>query len=246
MATAEWVAGQLGARLGARTRRRFTRVDPPEARPAWPAAPEPASEEPTGVAAVEAADREPSLVASAVNPAWDGAGRAEGRPGTGVFFYDGVAAGREVRAGLSRRSAAVRPLPMEDLCFFAKSIDNSRLVRVVDPRSPRECLGLVACLSAVFLLAVLYIVPSLLLLRAGYRVETLKKENDALVESNRQLQVKEAELRDPQRIYSIARGKLGLSEPAPEQVVWPEADGHMPTGHELLARNASRNSNKER
>jgi cell division protein FtsL len=199
----------------------------------------------SGVAAEEDAGCRPRLVAADANRGWDAGAGEQAGPGAGVFFYDGVAAGREVRAGLSRRSAAVRPLPMEDLCFFAKSIDNSRLVRVVDPHSRRECLGLVACLSAVFVLAVIYIVPSLLLLRTGYRVETLKKENDALVESNRQLQVKEAVLRDPQRIYSIARGKLGLSEPAPEQVVWPEADGHMPTGHELLARNAFRN-NKER
>ncbi|HYM09685.1 MAG TPA: cell division protein FtsL [Bryobacterales bacterium] len=233
MATAEWVAGQLGARLGARTRRRAGRVEPV----AWPAEP--------GAMADEDAERQERPVAAGADRGWDAPAGAQAGPGAAAFFYDGVAAGREVRAGLSRRSAAVRPLPMEDLCFFAKSIDNSRLVRVVDPRSPRECLGLVACLSAVFILAVTYIVPCLLLLRTGYRVETLKKQNDALVESNRQLQVKEAVLRDPQRIYSIARGKLGLSEPAPEQVVWPEAGGQMPTGHELLARNASRN-NKER
>jgi cell division protein FtsL len=153
------------------------------------------------------------------------------------FLYDGVAAGREVRARLSRRYAAARPLPMEEICFFVKTIDNSRLVRVVDPRSRRECLGLIGCLAAVFALALLYIGPSLALLRIGYRLEDLKKEHESLAESARQLQVKEAALRDPQRIYSIARGRLGLDSPAPEQVVWPEADGAG--GRELLARNRS-------
>jgi len=159
--------------------------------------------------------------------------------GGGGFFYDGVAAGREVRAGLSRRSAATRPLPMEGVCFFVKSVDNSRLVRVVDPNSKRECMGLVACVSAVFVMALLYIGPCLAMLRTGYRIQDLQKENQVLAESARQLQVKEAVLRDPQRIYSIARGQLGLTEPAPEQVVWPDADGLPPSGSELLARNAA-------
>ncbi len=169
-------------------------------------------------------------------------GREEERPGdAGLFFYDGVAAGREVRAGLSRRFAATRPLPMEDLCFFVKPIDNSRLVRVVDPHSRRECLGLAAGLSAVFVLALLLIGPRLALLHTGYRLEDLKKENEALVETGRQLQVKEATLRDPQRIYSIAHGKLGLAAPRPEQVVW--SDVNTPSGKDdLLARNNSRNN----
>ncbi len=161
-------------------------------------------------------------------------GRGEG------FFYDGVAAGREVRAGLSRRSAATRPLPMEDLCFFVKPIDNSRLVRVLDPHSRSECLKLVAVVSAVFFLALLYILPYLSLLRAGYRVEDLKKDHETLAEAGRQLKIKEAELRDPHRIAAIARGNLGMLEAAPEQVVWPEASGSQPGAGELIAHDLSR------
>src|SRR5712692_4534926 len=163
-------------------------------------------------------------------------GREEAETGHGTsFFYDGVAAGREVRAGLSRRAAATRPLPMEDLCFFVKTIDNSRLMRVVDPHSRRECFGLIACVSAVFLLALLYIGPRLALLHTGYRTEDLKKQNESLAETNRQLQMKEATLRDPQRIYSIAV-KMGLVTPAPEQMVFPEGDGRILNGRDLMAR----------
>ena len=157
------------------------------------------------------------------------------------FYYDGVAAGREVRAGLSRRPAATRPLPMEDLCFFVKTIDNSRLVRVVDPHSKRECLGLVGAVSAMFVLALLYIGPVLAMLRTGYRLQDLQKENEALVEASRQLQVQEARLRDPQRIYGIAR-RLNLHAPAPEQVVWPEASGNIPNSRDMLARSAAANN----
>ena len=124
---------------------------------------------------------------------------------------------------------------MEELCFFVKSIDNSRLVRVVDPHSRRQCLGLVASVLAMFVIVLLYAVPYLGKFRSGYRIEDLKREHEALVESGRQLKVKEAALRDPQRIYSIA-SKLGLSAPAPEQVVWSESGSARP---DLLARNAA-------
>jgi len=159
--------------------------------------------------------------------------RESGPPGD-RFFYDGVAAGRDVRAGLARRAAANRPLPLEELCFFVKPIDNSRLVRVVDPHSRRECLGLVVCVSAVFCLALLYVLPYLAILRTGYRTEEQKKEYEVLAANNRQLQIREAKLRDPRRIQSIARG-LGLQVAAPQQVVWPEG-GAPRTDAELLAR----------
>ena len=171
-----------------------------------------------------------------------GAWTREGRSRSGeaeTFFYDGVAAGREVRAGLSRRSAATRPLPMEEICFFVKSIDNSRLIRVVDPGSRRECFGLIAFLGAVFCLALFYVGPDLAMLRTGYRIEDLKRQHEAMVESNRRLQVSEAALRNPQRIYSIARRNLGLNDPGPEQVVWPEGNSAEPGGSELLAHNTS-------
>lgn len=173
-----------------------------------------------------------------------GTGRlpANGLTAAGVqgFFYDGVAADRAVRAGLSRRWAATRPLPMEELCFFVKPIDNSRLSRVVDPHSSRECLKLVGCVSAVFVLVLLYVGPYVVSLRAGYRLAAIQKQHEALTESTRQLQVKQAKLRDPQRIYSIARGKLGLDSPEPEQVAWPDGPRSQPNDPALLARNSSR------
>ena len=163
---------------------------------------------------------------------WNGEARRAG------FFYDGVEAGREVRASLSRRSAATRPLPLEGLCFFVKPIDNSRLVRVVDPHSRKECLGLVLTVAALFVLALGYVVPYLSLLRTGYRIEDLKKEYEAMSESNRQLQVKEAVLKDPQRIYSIASGKLGLNVPSTERVAWSEPGRNHSFDGDLIARNA--------
>jgi cell division protein FtsL len=157
------------------------------------------------------------------------------------FIYDGISAGRDVRAGLSRRAAASRPLPMEDLCFFVKTIDNSRLVRVLDPHSRRDCVKLIVFVSALCLLAMLYVVPYLALRYTGYRIEDLKSEHVSLAETNRSLQVQEAALRDPQRIDAIARTRLGMRPALPEQVAWPDAGRPVrPDDRELLARNLSR------
>ena len=154
------------------------------------------------------------------------------------FLYDGVAAGREVRAGLARRSAACRPLPMEDLCFFVKPIDNSRLVRLMDPHSKWELVKMLAGGLFVFVLALGYLVPYLSVLRTGYRIEDLKKDNEDLVERGRALQVQEARLKNPKRIDQMARG-LGLRKPTADQVVW--ADGVAPANpSELVAQNVSR------
>jgi cell division protein FtsL len=158
----------------------------------------------------------------------------------GGFFYDGVAAGREVRAGLARRSAATRPLPLEDLCFFVKPIDNSRLVRVVDPRSRWDLLKMLLGGLFVFALALGYLLPYLGMLRSGYRIQDLQKEHERLAQETRQLQVAEAGLRNPQRIDAIARAQLGMIKPDPAQVSW--ADGaHTPARpSDMLAQDLSR------
>jgi cell division protein FtsL len=55
--------------------------------------------------------------------------------------------------------------------------------------------------------------------RYGYQIEQLKAERTALEEWNRQLRLEQASLADPQRIDTLARRKLGLTPPKPEQVV---------------------------
>ncbi len=150
------------------------------------------------------------------------------------FYYDGVMAGREVRAGLSRRPAASRPLPMEEICFFVKPVDNSRLVRVLDPGSRWEWAKVGGAVAAVFVMALLYVLPYLFMLRAGYRIEDSKKQHQELVEAGRRLQVDQAALRDPVRIARQARA-LGMRPPTSAQVSYADASGASPA--DLVAGN---------
>jgi cell division protein FtsL len=102
--------------------------------------------------------------------------------------------------------------------YFRKPIDNSRLVKVEDPRREREMkhFGLALCL--LFLLVMGYALQHFRAIEYGYKIEALRSERDGLTEMNRALRLEEASLRDPERIDFKAR-QLGLQPPQPGQVV---------------------------
>ena|SRR5215469_14647286 len=101
--------------------------------------------------------------------------------------------------------------------YFAKRIDNSRVLRVVDPKRRREMLSFGLMLSILFLLVMVYLLQHLSAIEYGYRIEQAKAELSSVVESNRELKLEESSLRDLERIETEAR-KLGMVPPAAGQV----------------------------
>jgi cell division protein FtsL len=102
--------------------------------------------------------------------------------------------------------------------YFSKAIDNSRLVKMDDPRRGRERKQLGIALSCLFLLVMTYAWQHFRAIEYGYKIESLKMQRDGLVEENRGLRLEEASLRDPQRIDTLAR-QLGLQSPQAGQVI---------------------------
>jgi cell division protein FtsL len=105
--------------------------------------------------------------------------------------------------------------------FFAKHIDNSRIVKADDPERRREMRTFTAVMSVLFLLVMVYVWQHFSAIEIGYHVEAQKLQVGQLQEENRQLRLSEAQLTDPGRIDRVAR-QLGLNEPQPGQVVRPE------------------------
>ncbi len=105
--------------------------------------------------------------------------------------------------------------------FFAKHIDNSRIVKADDPERRREMRTFTAVMSVLFLLVMVYVWQHFSAIEIGYHVEAQKQQVEQLREQNRQLRLSEAQLTDPNRIDRIAK-RLGLYEPQPGQVVRPE------------------------
>ncbi|HLJ27294.1 MAG TPA: cell division protein FtsL [Candidatus Angelobacter sp.] len=116
--------------------------------------------------------------------------------------------------------------------YFQKTIDNSRLVRVADPRRRREIRMFSAVVSLFFLMAMFYAWQHFRSLEYGYQIEAQKMEHERLVEVNRNLTLERSWLRDPSRIDVLAR-KMDLEPPHPGQVVRLDSDGQ--TGEPVIA-----------
>jgi len=115
--------------------------------------------------------------------------------------------------------------------YFTKAIDNSRLVKVEDPRRTREMRQFGIALACLFLFVMAYAFQHFKAIEYGYKIEALKSQRDGLVELNRAMRLEEASLRDPERIDRMAR-ELGLQSPDAGQVIrmdtaQPEASGSV-------------------
>lgn len=102
--------------------------------------------------------------------------------------------------------------------YFAKAIDNSRLVKVEDPRRNREMKQFGTALACLFLLVFTYAWQHFKAIEYGYQIEAAKRELSDLNEMNRALRLEDATLRDPERIDVMAR-RMGLIPPQPGQVI---------------------------
>ena len=102
--------------------------------------------------------------------------------------------------------------------YFAKGIDNSRLVKVEDPRRNREMKQFGTALACLFLLVFTYAWQHFKAIEYGYQIEAAKRALSNLNEMNRALHLEDASLRDPERIDVMAR-RMGLVPPHPGQVM---------------------------
>src|SRR6202049_5382841 len=102
--------------------------------------------------------------------------------------------------------------------YFAKAIDNSRLVKMEDPRRNREMKQFGTALACLFLLVFTYAWQHFRAIEYGYQIESSKRELNGLTEMNRALRLEDASLRDPERIDVMAR-RMGLVPPEPGQVI---------------------------
>jgi hypothetical protein len=112
-----------------------------------------------------------------------------------------------------------------------KRIDNSRLVRNVEPLRLRNYYKTVALggLMAVFFM--FYIYQHFRCIDLSFQLEDLKSRQTEASSLNSGLRLEIEGLRDPKRIDYIARRQLGLTEPLPTQV----QDYDAPSGAEVAA-----------
>ena len=87
------------------------------------------------------------------------------------------------------------------------------------------------CIGVIAVSALALVWPHLEMVKIGYEVARLKKERDVLIQESRVLRVEIAALRQLDRIETIARKKLGMVFPGPDQIVYvkvPSQDTDLP------------------
>jgi len=148
-----------------------------------------------------------------------------------TFFKrsEAMAAGAERTATVRAESDPfrLRALPNDDIYFYAKRIDNSRLVRQADPSARGECWSAVGAAAVLLMLGVSIVAPNVASVLAGYKLEALKQERKQLIDQKRELEVREAGLLSPERLHELARAR-NLQSPTADQVIHLEGqDSHM-------------------
>lgn len=138
---------------------------------------------------------------------------------------------REHNRGVFDQQRRARRGPTPEI-FFAKYIDNSRMVKADDPERRKEMRSFTIAVSVLFLMVMTYVWQHFSSIEMGYSIEAQKVRVEHLREDNRQLRLSEAQLSDPDRIDRIAK-QLGMDVPQPGQVVRP--DGSFSSGAAVLA-----------
>ena len=137
------------------------------------------------------------------------------------------------------RSGAELPMRDESAAFFlGKPIDNSQVVRQVDPRSSREIWFLLVLVALLVSGLVLYAWPALQIRNTGMTTVQLSRQKERLLEENRKLRLEKAALENLRRVETIAERDLGLVIPGAESTVVVEPPQPLPPGAHLASRRA--------
>jgi hypothetical protein len=114
--------------------------------------------------------------------------------------------------------------------YTAKRIDNTRIVRHVEPARVRDLYRTLALGGVLAAFCMLYIYQHFRCIDLSFQLEGVKSQQADAAALNSALRLEIAGLSDPKRIDVIAR-KLGLTETLPNQV----HEYNEPTGAEVAA-----------
>lgn len=133
-------------------------------------------------------------------------------------------------AGSLDASIRVRAFANEDIYFYVKRIDNSRVVREADPAARGTCWKMVGSVAAATVLLIGVLLPSAYGLLAGFTIQSLRQEGQRLATERATLDLDEARLLTPARMQELARQQQFV-DPGPQKVVYLDSDGQVAKNH---------------
>ena len=131
------------------------------------------------------------------------------------FFHRSAEEQRAQPAG----SYQVPAFANDDIYFFVKRIDNSRVVRAADPAARGACWKLIGSVVAAAVLLVGVLMPGAYGLLAGYQIQSLLREGQRLATERTSLELEEARQLSPERMEELARIQQFV-DPAPAKIVY--------------------------
>ncbi len=138
-----------------------------------------------------------------------------------LFIKDATRVPASPRGGSARMNATapLRAFANEEIYFFVKRIDNSRVVRQADPKSGGVCWRMIGSVGVAALLLIGVLLPSAYGLLAGYQIQSLREEARRLATQQASLELQEAKLVSPARMEELARIQQFI-DPEPQKVVY--------------------------
>ena len=128
------------------------------------------------------------------------------------MFAQGIERDKEAARG-ENGSLQLRPFANEDILFYVKRIDNSRVVRAADPAARGRCWKLIGSTVGAAVLLIGVLLPSAYGLMAGFQIQALLKEGQKLSADEATLEIREAQLLSPARIQELARQQQFVDPP---------------------------------
>ena len=139
--------------------------------------------------------------------------------------------GRELeRAGgfrVNDTSIRVPAYANEDIYFFVKRIDNSRVVRQADPQARGTCWKLIGSAGLAVELLIGVLLPSAYGLLAGYQIQSLRQEGQRLANEQASLELQEAQLLSPARMEELAKMQQFIDPPSQKVVYLDSKTGSL-------------------
>ena len=122
----------------------------------------------------------------------------------------------------------LRAFPNEDVYFHIKRFDNARVVREHDPQTGGNCWKSFGLASGVAVLLIGALLPHAYSLLAGYQIQTLKQEQDHLLNERSTLELEMAGLLSPDRLEKMAVSQDFVT-PASQNVIYlePKSEGSL-------------------
>jgi cell division protein FtsL len=128
----------------------------------------------------------------------------------------------------------------EGVVRLGKPIDNSGVVREVDPRSRREIVLLILLVAVLAAGLGLYAWPALEIRRAGQAGALLDREKERLLEENRKLRLEKGSLENLRRVETIATRDLDLAPPTPDRSIVIEVEKRLAEGEKVAGEKPAR------